>query len=89
MTKFDAPEIPETYSLFAKEVAEIAKKHGIQSFSMDFEPDYRQQVSYSIHGKLRINFSAKDGRGRPADNLSITLETSLLMTISETPESSN
>ncbi len=87
--KFEAPEIPEFHALFAKDVAEAAKKHGIDRFTLEYRPNYSLRHNHSIHGNLKIHFSSADGRGRPANNLSIQLETSLIMTISETPESSS
>ena len=85
--KFEMPEIPEFHAQFANEVAEAARKYGVEQFSMAYTPDFDSRLAHSINGTLRINFSKADGRGRPANNLSITLDTTLKMTISATPES--
>lgn len=87
--KFNAPEIPDNYVLFAKDMAESARKYGIESFTMIFKPDFDNRMSHSIDGTLKIHFSKADGRGRPANNLSIAVDTSLRLAISATPESSN
>lgn len=85
--KFIAPEIPESHALFAQEIADVARKYGVESFTMDYRPDFDNRLKHHIDGTLKIHFSKADGRGRPANNLCILLSTNLRMTISATPES--
>lgn len=89
MTSFNAPNIPENIIQFAKDVAEIARKHDVSKFNLTFTPSFEQKLLNYTHGELTINFSSIDGRGRPANNLSIELATTLKMSITSTSESTN
>ncbi len=81
-------ELPENHVEFAKELAEAAKKHGIEEFTLEYKPKFdMDDTALTFWGKLKVLFSAKDGRGRPANNLSVVYETQLKHVISETPES--
>ena len=75
----EAPLIPARVIEFAKAVAELAKQHGIEGFSMEMQPSYGygSYVPYQrrVHGSLKVSFSAQDGRGRPRDKLSVTADT--------------
>lgn len=85
------PAIPFTHTAFAAAVAQAAEKHGIKRFNMTYEPVYtgKLQSGQRINGDLKINYSSRDGRGRPCTNLSISLDTRLTHEIVTTPESSN
>jgi hypothetical protein len=86
--KIETTKIPDGCINFAKELAESATKHGIKSFSTKLTLDSDiHGFDGSFRGDLTIHFSSKDGRGRPCDNLSIRVETTLIKNIVSTPES--
>lgn len=88
--KLKQAEIPESHVDFAKEIASTAKKFGIDKFTLEYKPSYDHvTTNIKYYGTLKVHFSVKDGRGRPADNLRITYESYAEHVISETPESSN
>lgn len=83
-------DIPDGCIEFAKELAASAKKQGIRSFSTKLTLDRDvYDLNKNFRGDLTVHFSSKDGRGRPCDNLSITIETTLTQSIVNNPESSS
>ena len=85
-----ATELPNNHIEFAQAVADAADRHSIDRFVLEYQPEFDiQNPSLTFWGKLKVIFSAKDRRGRPANNLKICYETNLEHVISATPESSN
>ena len=83
-------ELPDSHIEFAKEIAQAARKHGMDKFTLEYQPKFDiDNPALTFWGKLKVVFSAVDGRGRPANNLKITYDTNLEYTVSSTPESSN
>ncbi len=86
--KIETTGLPVGIIEFAKTLAASAKGNGIKSFTTKIELDRDMyDLDRSFNGNLTINFSAKDGRGRPCDNLSVSLDTHLTQSIVYTPES--
>lgn len=67
------PEIQDKHAAFAKAVAAVADAHGVERFKLTFRPHYDPR----IEGELAINYSAVDGRGRPARSLVISMTANL------------
>lgn len=90
-TTIKPPEVPENWTTFARQVADIAIANGIDRFEMSFEPNFNQKYSvnsdHRLRGDLKIEFSNRDGRGRPCQNLAIHLEAYLTHHIVQNPES--
>lgn len=91
MNEIIPPTIPESFSAFAKAVANLAPSFGIKQFEMTIQPDYNKylEVDRRIVGDMKIRFRATDGRGRPSKYLSIDLNTNLQVVIQNEPESYN
>ena len=83
------PEIPQAQQDFALAVSKLATEHGIDRFEMSFRPNFTEWIKqdHRIHGDMRIQFSAVDGRGRPAFGLTIELDTKLTCTLCHPPSS--
>ncbi len=87
MNKLTPTEIPESHVMFAKEIAFSARKHGIEKFTLEYKPKFdTDNAALTFWGTLKVFFSSTDGRGRPANNLRISYETSLDHVVSPTPE---
>jgi hypothetical protein len=86
-----APLIPARALDFAKAVAELAKRHKIEGFSMEMKPSYgyESDIPYQrqVHGSLKVLFSAVDGRGRPRYRLSVTADTQVTAFLVDEPDS--
>lgn len=91
MNTVTAPSIPEAHIAFAKACAALAEASGIDRFQLTYRPSFESvremQNGQHISGDLRIDFHAKDGRGRPSRNLAVTLSAVLVHSIETTPES--
>lgn len=81
-------ELPDSHIDFAKEIAQAARKHGIEKFTLEYQPKFDSgNTALTFWGRLKVHFSSADGRGRPANNLKISYETSLDYVVSATKES--
>lgn len=85
------PQIPESYKIFARAIKEASKSTGIESFTVKFKPNFGTQHSANtnINGEVEINYRSTDGRGRPAENLIIEMDSKIQCRIIETKESCN
>jgi hypothetical protein len=72
---------------FAKDVAALAEKRGIDAFTLKLEPKFSYECN--ISGDVTVAYSAKDGRGRPCRNLIVSCNATLRHVIEENEESSN
>lgn len=82
--RLEVPQVPDSYTLFAQAVADAARKHGIEKFSLEFSPDFETQISLQIRGAVKVSFSSKDGRGRPERSLRVSMETTVTKVLSNT-----
>ena len=84
-------EIPEKHIAFANAIAKLAEENSIDSFYLEYEPDYFNDRSVawdrSVKGKARINYKSRDGRGRPCRKLSVSFDASFIHIIETNPES--
>ncbi|KFZ27716.1 MAG: hypothetical protein KQ78_00026 [Candidatus Izimaplasma bacterium HR2] len=90
MERVDAIEIPETHISFAHNVAILAEKNGIKSFTLRYVPDWNepgQEHDRRVKGDAIIEFSAMDGRGRPCRQLSINFDARISHIICSEPNS--
>jgi hypothetical protein len=86
--KLKGPELPDGIVTFAREIASIADKFKVDRFEMMFEPkELRASPTYIQSGTLRINYTSKDGRGRPSKRLTITCQTTTIEKLIDEPES--
>lgn len=74
----EGPSIPRGHADFASEVAALADKYGMNSFTMTYRPSFEQrrniELDHRISGEMKIVYSSSDGRGRPYRNLQIRCE---------------
>lgn len=90
MEAIPAITLPDSYINFAKAVGALAASHGITTAQVKITPNWRDgETAQRLHGEVTINYSSKDGRGRPCDNLWIALSANLNVPIISTPESSS
>lgn len=84
-------EIPKSHSDFANSVAELAEKNGITEFIMEYKPHWSEGERWDnrVVGNAKIQYKAKDGRGRPCRYLAISFDASITHTIEENQPSSN
>lgn len=86
--KVSTPELPESCLEFARQMAELAKKNGIEKFSTKFTPECNIGDKYSyVDSDVTIIYSATDGRGRPCENLQIVMNARLTTNVVETASS--
>lgn len=86
MNEITAPTIPASYISFAKAIAALAESHGIKACQLKITPDWADNARH-IHGDVQINYSSKDGRGRPCVNLDVYLNTVTTLPIIDEPQS--
>lgn len=86
MDAITPPSIPQSYVNFAKALAALADSHGIKTAQIKITPDWQDEAR-NIHGDVQINYSSKDGRGRPCVNLDIYLNTHTRLAVVTNPES--
>jgi hypothetical protein len=91
MEKVNPIIVPPSHIAFASEVAAIAEKNGIKSFTMEYTPDWTGSEAWDhrVKGSAKILFTAIDGRGRPCRNLSISFDARISHNIESNPESYN
>ena len=84
-------KIPDSHISFAESVAALAEENNIKEFSLEYEPDWfdHPESGWSRHvkGKASIQYTAKDGRGRPCKRLSVSFGAHIVHTIETNPES--
>jgi hypothetical protein len=88
MDPITAPTIPASYINFAKALGALADSHGIKAAQIKITPDWKDDARH-INGDVLINYSSKDGRGRPCVNLDIYLNTHTTLAVVDNPPSSN
>lgn len=83
MQEFVKPEIPPEHLEFAKAVGRLAAEHGIQKATFSYLPHWDTKPSFyeEINGKLKINVKTRDGRGRPAMQVFVSMENKLTMNV--------
>lgn len=83
--------VPESHIAFANEVAAVADKYGMDSFTLTYKPRWHggEEWDRRVTGTAKISFSASDGRGRPCRCLGITFDACITHIIESNPESSN
>ena len=90
MDSIVAIKIPPTYVAFAKEVAALAEKNGISTCQIKLTPSWRDgEEAARLHGDVTINYSSKDGRGRPCVNLDVFVNATTHLQVVANPESSS
>ncbi len=84
----EPPTVPPEAVRFASKLAALAEEHGIERCSVEMHVSNRPGDS-RWHGKLRMRYEGKDGRGRPCKNVWIELDSTLRLDVVSTPQSSN
>ena len=72
---------------FAKDVADLAEKNGVDTFELIMKPKFDYSCRYS--GNVTVSYSSKDGRGRPCRILTMSCDATIIHVIEENEESSN
>lgn len=77
--QIEATELPESHTDFAREVAGLAEKYGMDSFEMTYRPHWRNNDNppSNLTGEIKIRYKATDDRGRPGRDLNIEFEARL------------
>ncbi len=77
--EIQAPELPENHAEFARAVADLADKFGMNAFEMTYKPHWHQEpkLPSNISGDVKITYRNTDGRGRPERYLNIEFEVHL------------
>lgn len=82
--------IPTKFEDFSKAVAALADAHGIKVFTMSIKPEFLDfPIDQHVSGDLLINYSSKDGRGRPRKKLTMQLDARLTHYLQNDPDSFN
>ena len=82
-----APTIPKSHADFARELASLADKYGMDKFTMTYRPKFdhgsKNELDRRINGEMKINYSSVDGRGRPCRNLQVRCDASFSIQVEE------
>lgn len=89
--QFKAPKIPEKYSEFALKIADLMEEYSLDRCSVSFRPDFKSRfdIDHRLYGEFSMNIGLTDGRGRPAKNITLKLDSTYDLILSSTPESSS
>lgn len=89
MEEIEKTVIPQSHIDFANEVADLADKNGVEIFVLEYDPTNETNFNWKsrINGTVKVNFSSKDGRGRPSRNLSVVFEQKVVHSICNEPNS--
>lgn len=93
MDKIQGIDIPDNHIEFAKGLAQLAEKHGMDRVTVTYRPTWEHRIDGNmdkrINGMMTIAYSSVDGRGRSCRNLAINCNADFSLSIESNPESSS
>ncbi len=87
ITKIPVHQMSDAQVKFARDVAALAEKHGVDRFELSLKPGFN--YGCYVTGDIVIAYYAVDGRGRPCRNLHISCNANIRHVIEANPESSS
>ncbi len=88
--ELDGPVLPDKLIEFAKGVAKLAAETGVDRVDLVIRPSWRGicGVRDKLYGEVKIAYWQTDGRGRPSENLRVSVVSTMDHSVIYTPSSS-